>query len=387
VLALKGKVSQKDIGGFSLRRTLVISQFAISQVLIIGMIVIAGQMHYSKTAELGFSKDAIVLLPVPMNDKVKMNTLRTQLGAIAGVENISFCYEPPASSANNFTNARYDTHAKDEPWDVNMKPADDQYVPIYGLKLVAGRNFFPSDTAREVLVNETFVRKLGVASPHIVIGKKLDVGGYRTVIAGVVKDFYNGSFHDAISPICIVSDPNRYRSCSVKFRLGQATPALAAINKIWDETYPAYVYSYKFLDERIADFYRLDTIMLRLVEGFALIAILIGCLGLYGLVSFMALKKTKEVGVRKVLGAGVTNILWLFGREFTILLLVAFVIAAPLAWLAMHRWLQDFAYRIPISPWIFLLAIGGSFIIAAVTVGYRSLRSALANPVKSLRTE
>jgi len=387
VLALKGKVSQKDIGGFSLRRTLVISQFAISQVLIIAMIVIAGQMHYSKTAELGFSKDAVVLLPVPMNDKVKMNTLRTQLSAIAGVENVSFCFEAPASEANNLTNIRYDNHPKDEPWNVNLKPADDQYVSIYGLKLVAGRNFFPSDTSREALVNETFVKKLGIASPHTVIGKKLNVSGYSTVITGVVKDFYNVSFHDAISPVCIMSDPNRYRNCSVKLRLGQAKPVLAALNKIWDDTYPAYVYSYKFFDERIADFYRLDTIMLRLVEWFALIAILIGCLGLYGLVSFMALKKTKEVGVRKVLGAGVENILWLFGREFTILLLIAFVIAAPLAWLAMHRWLQDFAYRIPISPWIFLLAIGGSFIIAAVTVGYRSLRSAFANPVKSLRTE
>lgn len=387
VLALKGKVSQKDIGGFSLRRTLVISQFAISQVLIIAMIVIAGQMHYSKTADLGFSKDAIVLLPVPMNDKIKMNTLRARFGAIAGVENVSFGFEPPASSANNLTNVRYDNHAKDEPWDVNLKPADDQYVPVYGLKLVAGRNFFPSDTAREALVNETFVKKLGLASPHTVIGKKLDVGGYRTLITGVVKDFYNGSFHNAIAPICILSDANRYRNCSVKFRLGQAKPALAALNKIWDDTYPDYVYSHTFLDERIAGFYRLDTMMLRLVEGFAFIAILICCLGLYGLVSFMALKKTKEVGVRKVLGAGVANILWLFGREFTMLLLVAFVIAAPLAWLAMHRWLQDFAYRIPISPWIFLLAMAGSFAIAAVTVGYRSIRSALANPVKSLRTE
>jgi putative ABC transport system permease protein len=388
VLALKGKLSQKHIGGFSLRRILVVTQFAISQMLIIGMIVIAGQMHYSKTSDLGFNKDAVLILPIPLNDKVKMNTLRTRLLNVPGTEKASLFFEPPASQAAHFVDFRYGNRGKDEPWDINLKPADDQYIPTFGLKLVAGRNLFPSDSTYECLVNETFVNKLGVTSPQDVVGKKIYFGGQRIVsIAGVLKDFHNNSFHEGIAPICIITIANQYRNCAVKLHLGDARPALAAFKKIWEDTYPESVYSSQFMDERIERFYAMDRIMLRLLEGFAGIAILIGCLGLYGLVSFMALQKTKEIGVRKVLGATIPNILWLYGREFTRLLFIAFVIAAPLAWLAMHKWLQDFVYRISINAGIFLLAISFTFIIAALTVGYRSLRSALANPVKSLRSE
>ena len=183
ILALKSKVSQEHIGGFSLRRVLVVTQFAISQMLIIGTIVIASQVHYSKSADLGFNKDAIAVVPIPINDKSTLSTLRTRLAGIAGVEKISYCFQPPASGSNNTTNVRYGNRPKDESWEINMKVADDQYLSTFGLKLVAGRNFYPSDTSSEVLVNEEVVKKLKLASPSDILGRKIKANRNRTVIS------------------------------------------------------------------------------------------------------------------------------------------------------------------------------------------------------------
>ncbi len=387
VLALKSKLSQKHIGGFSLRRILVVTQFAISQMLIIGTIVIASQMHYSKNTELGFNKKAILLMPLPTTDKVKASTLRTRMTGVAGVEDISLCFAAPAAGSNNTTNLRFDSRAEDEHFSVNTKSADENYLKTFGIKLAAGRNFFPSDTIREYLVNETFVKKLGLKSPGDVIGKMASINGIKAPVIGVVKDFYNYSFHSEISAVAIMPSADNYRTCAVRINMNNLKPAIATLENIWSETYPEYLFEYRFLDDSIAEFYELDTIMLTLIEAFAAIAVLIGALGLYGLVSFMAVRKTKEIGVRKVLGARISNILWLFGKEFTKLLLIAFVIAAPVAWWAMTKYLQDFKNQIKLGAGIFVMAIVCTFLIAAITVGYRSIKAALANPVKSLRTE
>lgn len=389
VLALKSKISQKHIGGFSLRRILVVTQFAISQLLIIGTIVVASQMHYANNSDLGFNKQAIVTLPVPLKDKSKKSTLQSRLAGVPGISDISFCFQPPAANANNSSNVRYDNRSEDEHWGINMKAGDVNFLSVFGIRLVAGRNFFASDSAREVLVNETFVKKLNLTSQKDVIGKKVFINGDNkgVVISGVVKDFYTYSFHDEIPAIAIFPDNDSYTRCAVKIEAGNMQAALKSIEKIWNETYPDYLYEYQFLDESVAKFYELDMTILKLIQGFAAIAILIGSLGLYGLVSFMAVRKTKEIGVRKVLGASMASILWLFGKEFTRLLLIAFVIAAPVAWWAMNHYLQDFKNRISLHPWIFLLAILCTFLIAAISVGYRSIRAAMTNPVTSLRTE
>src|SRR5688500_15904014 len=283
---------------------------------------------------------------------------------------------------------RFDSRNEYEDFDISIKAGNDQYVSTFDLRVIAGRNLHPSDTVREFLLNETAVKKLGVRSPQDVIGKRMRIGLNKSegTIVGVVKDFHNNSFHETIDPLCITTSNNWYFNCAVKVNPANLSPTLGAIEMIWKTTFPDHVYEYDFLDEQIARFYKTDNMILRLIQAFAGIAIIICCLGLYGLVSFMAAQKTKEVGVRKVLGASVQNILWLFGKEFTRLLLIAFVIGAPFAWWIMDNWLETFAYRINMGPGIFILAILITLTVAVIAVGYKSIIAALMNPVKSLRS-
>ncbi|MDJ1481831.1 ABC transporter permease [Cytophagaceae bacterium YF14B1] len=387
ILALKGKLTQQQIGGFSLRRTLVVAQFTISQMLIIGTIVVASQMLYFKQTNLGFSKDAIVMLPIPSEDVVKMNSLRNRLSQIAGIQNASLCFEAPASENNNETDFNYDNRPEAEHVSVYTRPADSQYLSTFNIKLVAGRNIYPSDTTREYLVNETFIKRLNLKSPQEAIGKNLELWGKTAHIVGVVKDFHNLSFHEDIKPICIMSSATNYNNCAVKINVAQTKTLLPEIEKIWNATYPDFLYQYEFLDERIGNFYKQEDTLFNLIQVFAGIAIFISGLGLYGLVSFMAVQKTKEIGIRKVLGASSQQILGLFGKEFVRLVVIAFVISAPIAWWIMNNWLQDFKYKITIGPGIFVIAIVCTLFIALITVGYQSMKAAFDNPINSLRSE
>jgi ABC-type antimicrobial peptide transport system permease subunit len=242
---------------------------------------------------------------------------------------------------------------------------------------------------REFLLNETAVKKLGISSFQDVIGKRIAIGlnNSKGEIVGVVKDFHNKSFHEVIDPVCITTGSIWYSYCAVKINPASFSSTLGAIEASWKETFPNDVYEYDFLDKQIARFYELDNMILQLIQAFAGIAIVICCLGLYGLVSFLVAQKTKEVGVRKVLGASVSNIAWLFGKEFIRLLLIAFVIAAPLAWWVMNNWLETFQYRIQIGVGIFALAVVITFVVTGIAVGYKTIVAALMNPVKALRSE
>lgn len=386
VLALKGKISQQHAGGFPLRRTLVVVQFTISQLLIIGTLVIAYQMQFTRQTDMGFSKDAIVTLPLPNNEKSTVSTLRSEFSRLAGVERVSFCTQAPASEGGSSFELVYNTRTEKENYDVVFRGGDEQYLSTFGLKLLAGRNLHPSDTVREYLINETLAKKLGVSSNEV-IGKNAFINDIKGTIVGVVKDFHNQSFHTGIDPLCITTQSNWYNQVAVKINPSDLRHTLEGLAPIWKEAFPNYVYEYNFLDEQIARFYEQDYRILRLIQTFAGIALIIGCLGLYGLVSFLTTQKTKEVGVRKVLGASIGNILWLYGKEFARLLLIAFLIAAPVAWWIMNSWLENFVYRINIGAGIFVLAIAITSVVATLTVGYRSLKAALMNPVKSLRTE
>jgi len=390
VAALKGKLSRQNLAGFNTRRGLIVFQFTISLILIIGMIVITRQMLYIRQSDLGFNKDAVVMIPLSADSlSAAEKTLQNEFINVPGVKNVSLCYAAPASEETWSTSIRFDTRTEDELFKVNMKAGDENYISTFGLQLVAGRNIFPSDTVREFLVNETLVRKLQLKSPEEALGKKIyfQGGSMSAPITGVVKDFHDQSFHSDINPVCITSYSENYGSYAVKINMKNIRTILPTLEKKWSSMNPGKIYEYQFLDERIAEFYETEETMLKLIRAFSLIAIIIGCLGLYGLVSFMAAQKTKEIGIRKVLGSSATEILWIFGKEFSILIVAAFAVAAPVAWWLMNAWLRDFKYHIQIGPLIFILAIGITMTIAMCTVGWQSLKAAWANPVKSLRTE
>ena len=387
IQALKSKGAQKNPGGFNIRRSLIITQFAISQILIIGTIVIALQMKYAKQSDLGFNKDAVVMIPV-VSTPDKAKTLKSQLRQIPGVLDVSLCFAAPASTNNWQSSPKIDNSSEEEIFRIAVKAADENYIKTFDLKLIAGRNLSPSDTTKEFLVNETLAKKLNLTSPQQLLGKNLLVNGdMKGPIVGIIKDFHDQSFRDEINAVCIASQADRYNNYAVKISETNIPATLAALEKIWSIIHPDEIYSFEFLDEHIASFYETEDLMLNLIQVFSMIAIFIGCLGLYGLVSFMAVQKTKEIGIRKVLGGSISHILWIFGKEFSRLIVIAFCLAAPIAWWVMNTWLQDFKFRIPISPWIFVLSISVSIFIAAITVGYRSVRAAIANPIKNLRTE
>jgi putative ABC transport system permease protein len=388
-LALKNKISSATVGGISLRRVLVVTQFAISQMLIIGTMVAVSQMNFVRNADLGFNKEAILVLPAYSDsaNQPKMQPLKQQLLQNPAVVSATFASDEASSDNNWASNFAFD-NKEDEDYAVFHKYGDEDYIKTYGLQLVAGRNITASDTLREIVINETLTKKLGLKDPQQAVGKNLRIGGQLWLpIVGVVKDFKTNSLKEDVKPLTIASRTDFYYTLSIKLRTNNLPQAVSQIQKLWENTYPQYAYTSHFTDETIERFYRQETQLALLYKIFAGIAIFISCLGLYGLVSFMAAQKTKEVGIRKVLGANVRDIVVMFSKEFTLLIGIAFIIAVPVAWYFMNSWLQNFVYRINIGVGVFVLAIFSSLVIAWLTVGYRALKAALANPVTSLRTE
>ncbi|MBV9963729.1 MAG: ABC transporter permease [Parafilimonas sp.] len=387
--ALKNKITSATIGGISLRRGLVVTQFAISQILIIGTIVAISQMNFIRNADLGFNKNAVFVLTSNW-DSIQISrqpALKQQLLRLPGIESVSFSSDVPSSENNWSTNFAFD-HRPDEKFNLFLKFADADYFKTFALQFAAGHAYAASDTVTDIVVNETLVKKLGLKNPNEAIGKQIKLGGNRwNNIVGVVKDFKTNSLREETKPTMLASSKRFYGNASVKIHSSNLTQTKDAILKTWDKFNPEFAPTSFFLDENINDFYKQENQLSLLYKIFAGIAIFISCLGLYGLVSFMAVQRTKEVGIRKVLGASVKNIVFLFSKEFTILIGVAFLVAAPLAWYMMNNWLSNFAYRIHISATTFIMAVIISIIIAWITVGYKSIVAALANPVKSLRTE
>ena len=395
VLAIKNKItSDRHTGGLSLRRALVVIQFAISQALIIGTIVVLMQMRFIQSQPLGFDKDAIVTVYIPDQDNPQtLETMRNRLLGVSGIEDVTFALGAPLAGSNSNSNFSYPDGGITEQYNANFKVADEKYIDFYGLELLAGRGIRPSDSLNAVVINEQIMRIMGINEPAEAIGKKLSTGfGGDKEVVGVVKDFHIFSLHSELRPVMIVYYPNAFYEMAVKLSTtGDAVAKIdnmvAEVDKIWSETYPEFIFDYDFLDKEIADRYQTEKNISQLFLIFSGIAIFIGGLGLYGLISFLANQRVKEIGVRKVLGASMAEIIFIFSKEVVVLLGVAFVVAAPLTYWIMKSWLEDFAYSTPFSPLFFVLAVSVSLLIALASTGYRSFLAARANPVESLRSE
>jgi putative ABC transport system permease protein len=391
VNALKSKLTVNTAKGIFLRRGLVVFQFIIAQALIIGTLIIVKQMDYFMNQPLGFDKDAIVNVPFrPDSTGGKLTDYLKQQLLSKGALAVSFNSNSPMEDNNNmFTTFKFDHAIKDADFQAISKFVDNDYLATYKLQLVAGRNLEQSGWTKEFLVNESFVKSLGLKKPEDIIGKEISMmnGLIKCPVVGVVKDFNDRSLRNNLSPLLMAENSTMYRQASIKLSTTNIASTMQSIKKLWEQTFPNNMYEYRFLDDKIANFYRQETQLSELYKIFAAIAIFLSCLGLYGLASFMAVQRIKEVGVRKVLGATTGNIVYLFSKEFIILIAIAFAIATPIAWYYMHQWLQNYAYRIDVSWLIFLTGGIVAIVIALATISFQAIKAAMTNPVKSLRTE
>lgn len=398
VNVLKG-VTEKVMGGnrFSLRKGLIVFQFLIAQVFIIGSIIIYKQLRFSLDKNPGFNKERIVSVDVPYHVtrdpafKDKILVLRNELKRNVSVAGAAIGDRPMDNTMIRNLLVHYKDTARIQSA-IHMKFADTDYLQLYEFKLLAGRNFMPSDTMNEIVINEKAVEAYGLGSPQEALGKTLVLPSNRAVaypIVGVVSDFHQFGVQSDIQPALIVTKKVPASTLSIKLpeQVSQWTSALKTVESEWKKIYPGVPFKYTFYDETIRKFYENERRTQKLVSAATSIAILISCLGLFGLATLTAFRRTKEIGIRKVLGASVFSITKLLQVEFLFLVLVSVVIASPIAWWIMNQWLQDFVFRIDIEWWMFVLAALTAAAIALLTVSYQAINAAVANPVKALRSE
>lgn len=380
-----------------LRKTLTVTQFVIAQFLIIATLVVSKQVYYSLNKDLGYKRDAIVVFNTRYNFYSKQKderrfVLLNQLKSIPGIENISLGGSSPASNNTNTTTMSYINGEKKLETMVEVKTADTNYFNVYGMKLLAGRGVAQSDTTREYVINETYARFLGFNNPADAVGKMIGEENYKIPIVGIVRDFHTKSTHQPIKPLAYSSAASRSFVFHLALKPKNANEdswktTLAQVEKLYKKLYPEDEFDYRFYDESIVAFYKSEQDITRLLKWASGLCIFISCLGLLGLAIFITNSRTKEIGVRKVLGASVTQIITLLSKDFVALVMIAFLIATPLAWWAMHKWLDDFVFRTQLSWWIFATTGAGMILMAILVLSIRTIKSATANPVNSLRSE
>lgn len=372
------------------RKALTVFQFSFSQLLIIVTIAIVMQIHYMLNKDLGFATDAVITFSAPWKEpRAKRQVLKNELERITAIDILSTHGSPPSSRSTSSTTMEFDNGKEIVKHNVYIKNGDTNYLQLYKLKLLAGTNITAGDSGKQYIINETYAKLLGFENPQDAIGRVVHTD---KVIVGVTKDFHTRSLHSKIDPVAIYNHAENQGTFGIRFNtqgknMDDLKSEIEQVESAWQKVYPDTKFTYAFIDETIRRFYETEERTARLARAATIVAIIISCLGLFGLSSFTVIQRTKEIGIRKVLGASVNSILFLLSKDFLILVLLAFVIASPLAFYFIEDWLSKYAYRMDISWWLFALAGSASLLTAFLTVSFRTVKAAKADPVKSLRYE
>jgi putative ABC transport system permease protein len=408
VISLRGSGVRQLNSKSWLRKGLIVFQFTISLLFIIGTMMVGRQIHYMLNTDLGFKKDAIVMIDLPYRAPENLKAVYAgEIQRLSGVRQVSLSTAGPEAAGHGMTNLEYKS-PKDVTIDVSMDMIDTNYMSVYGLTLVSGRNFYLTDTARQgsdpgavpvqpgfraYILNEAAARELGFKNPADAAGQQVSgLDGTLGPVVGVVRDFHAQNLHEKIKPFFFTTESGAGNLLSVKlssaaFSASQVKALMAKMESIFSKIYPDKIYHSRFFDESLEQLYKREQQTSQIMNIAMGIAIFISCMGLFGLAAFTANQRTREIGIRKILGAGVSQLVSLLSLEFIILVGLSTIIAAPLAGWGMHRWLQDFAYRTSMPWWIFVVAGAAAVVIALLTVSFQAIRAATANPVNSLRVE
>ncbi len=378
--------------GVMLRRSLLVSQFIITIVLVSGIIVINSQLSYIKHKDLGYNKDALLFLRVHGNDEVVngYNAFKNEVERNPLIKGVTTSNSLLVSGLGSGGSKTVD--ANGDPLQVNTSRlrVDDKYLAVHDIKLLAGKNFSataPADTIRQIILNEQAVKNFGWKNPQSAIGKPFEMGNQKGIVIGVVSDFHFNSLQKSIEPLAIYPINGRFSRITFKADMSKPSESVAWIERTWKKYFQTALFDYDFMDKQVGEQYAAEERFSKIFLYFSVLSILIACLGLYGLTAYSASQKVKEIGVRKVLGATVGNLALLLSGNFLKLVLLAFIIAIPIGWYILNSWLTDFAYRINISWWMFAAAGALVFLIAIITVSFQVIKAAIANPIRSLRTE
>ena len=352
-------------------------------------------MHFFQNVNMGFHQESIITARIPDPDPNKIEQLRTQLEAQSFISAVSFSFTLPSGATRNRSYmdiGKPDANAMQDFAVFEYEAIDPHYLYLYQIKLLAGRNLNVQDSASNILINNTLVKRLELGTPQEAVGRDLKMGdGELVKVVGVVDDFYSNSLKEGVDNIVMMISPNDYNTMSIKLTPSDESDMMQdkvrAIEKIWTATFPDFVFSYQFFDENIKAFYDQERKYAKLFQLFSGVFLVIGCLGLYGLITFVVNRKSKEVAIRKVLGASINNILVLFSKEYIQLIGLSFVIAVPVAYYVVNRWLENFANRIQLQWWLFVLPGIMVLVIAILVVTVKSFKAANANPIDKLKYE